>query len=63
MQPLLAVVRDLGGTPEDVAGVVAGLGGFFAEVSRQPSPPGLPTLRGFQRVQETAALRLLKELT
>jgi aminoglycoside phosphotransferase (APT) family kinase protein len=61
--PLLPLIHDLGATDEDVLGVIAGLGGFMAEVSRRPDVPGLPTLRAFQRAQELAVYRLLRELT
>lgn len=60
--PLLPPIRDLGATPEDVLGVAAGLAGLLAEASRRPPAPGLPTLRAFQRHQEEAAYRLLREL-
>lgn len=60
--PLLERIQDLGATPEDVAGVASGLGGLLAESSRRPPAPGLPGLRPFQRAQEEAAYRLLREL-
>jgi aminoglycoside phosphotransferase (APT) family kinase protein len=40
---------------------LAGLGGFFAEASTRPAPPGLPTLRRFQRDQAVATLGWLRE--
>jgi aminoglycoside phosphotransferase (APT) family kinase protein len=40
--------------------VVAGLAGFFVERSLQPPPPGLPTLREFQRAQGIEALAWLR---
>lgn len=44
------------------AAIVAILTGFLLEKGRQPDPPGLPTLRRFQRLQGAAASRLLREL-
>ena len=60
--PLLPRILDLGAAREDVLGVAAGLAGLLAEASRRPPAPGLPTLRAFQRNQEEAAYRLLREL-
>lgn len=62
VRPSLPAIRALGATDEDVLGVIAGLGGFFVHASRQPSSPGLPTLREFQAAQGRAAIRLLREL-
>jgi aminoglycoside phosphotransferase (APT) family kinase protein len=45
---------------EHVLPVVAGLAGFFVERSLQPPPPGLPTLREFQRAQGIEALAWLR---
>ncbi|MFL6177298.1 MAG: phosphotransferase [Ornithinibacter sp.] len=42
-----------------VDGFLAGLAGFFLDGARLPDPPGLPTLRGFQRVQGNATLEWL----
>lgn len=39
--------------------VLAALAGFFVRQSLDPSPPGLPTLRGFQRAQAEIALAWL----
>jgi aminoglycoside phosphotransferase (APT) family kinase protein len=46
--------------PEDALPVVAALAGFFVERSLQPPPPGLPTLREFQRAQGVEALAWLR---
>jgi aminoglycoside phosphotransferase (APT) family kinase protein len=52
------------GVSEDrVTAVLAALTGFFIRQSRQPSPPGLPTLRAFQRDQGLPALEWLKRRT
>lgn len=45
----LSAVADLGGTPEQVDAVLAVLLGLFLHGSAQSPPPGLPTLRTFQR--------------
>jgi aminoglycoside phosphotransferase (APT) family kinase protein len=46
--------------PEHVDAVVAALAGFFVQRSTLPPPPGLPTLREFQRAQGTEALAWLR---
>lgn len=35
----------------DVDAVLAGVGGYFLDYARRPAPPGLPTIRPFQRAQ------------
>jgi aminoglycoside phosphotransferase (APT) family kinase protein len=57
-QPLLAGVD-----PWHITALLAGLAGYFAEGSRRPAPPGLPTLREFQRVQGVAAVDWLRRRT
>lgn len=47
--------------PSGVTATLAGLTGFFVEHSLRPSPPGLPTLRAFQRAQGDAALAWLRK--
>ncbi|MEU7572792.1 phosphotransferase [Micromonospora sp. NPDC049240] len=42
--------------PADLTGVLAGLTGFFLDGARQPPPPGIPTVRAFQRLQADALL-------
>jgi len=42
--------------------VVAALAGYFAEQGRLPDPPGLPTLRPFQRAQGEVANAWLRRL-
>src|SRR5690606_401369 len=46
-----------------ITAVVAALAGYFARQSRQPGPPGLPTLRAFQHAQGVAALEWLRHRT
>lgn len=50
----------MGADEEDVTAVLAGLAGFFVCASVQPSPPGIPHLRSFQRAQGEAALSWLR---
>ncbi|MFR9774885.1 phosphotransferase [Micromonospora sp. MS34] len=45
-----------GADPAGVTGVLAGLAGFFLDAARQPPPPGIPTVRAFQRLQGDALL-------
>lgn len=52
-----------GADPERVTAVLAALAGFFIRQSHQPPPPGLPTLRQFQRDQGLPALEWLKRRT
>jgi len=52
------------GIPDERAtALVAAITGFFVWQSRQPSPPGLPTIRAFQRDQGLPALEWLKRRT
>ena len=46
-----------------VTAVVAGVAGFMIRGSRLPPPPGLPTVRAFQRDQGVPALEWLKRRT
>jgi thiamine kinase-like enzyme len=46
---------------EDVEAVLAGLAGYFVDAARRPDPPGLPTLRAFQRAQGEVVLRWLRQ--
>lgn len=45
---------------EAVTTMIAALAGFFLQRSTQPAPPGLPTIRAFQRAQALPALRWLR---
>ncbi|MEV7134431.1 phosphotransferase [Arthrobacter sp. NPDC093128] len=41
--------------------VLSGLGAYFTDAGRQPPPPGLPTLRAFQRTQGEAVILWLRQ--
>jgi len=43
----------------DVNDVLAGLAGYFADMSRRPAPPGMPSIRAFQALQGDAVLAWL----
>ena len=43
-----------------VDAVLAGLAGYFVDVARRPDPPGLPTVRAFQRAQGVVVLGWLR---
>jgi hypothetical protein len=73
---LPALELDGGPTPDEVFGrhplgraadaeavtiYVAAMAGYFTRMSLMPPPPGLPTLRSFQRAQGTIARRWLGE--
>ncbi|GIJ78605.1 Phosphotransferase enzyme family protein [Micromonospora phaseoli] len=47
--------------PDAVTGLYAGLAGFFTDRARRPPPPGIRTLRAFQRAQSDALLSWLAE--
>lgn len=42
--------------PQSATDVIAGFVGFFLDISRQPPPPAIPTVRAFQRAQGDALL-------
>ncbi|MER5751881.1 phosphotransferase [Streptomyces sp. NPDC002088] len=46
--------------PGAVTAALAGLAGYFLEHALRPPPPGLPTLRPFQRAQGEAAVEWLR---
>ena len=45
---------------DDVDAVLSGLAAYFVDVARRPDPPGLPTVRAFQRAQGAVVLRWLR---
>jgi aminoglycoside phosphotransferase (APT) family kinase protein len=51
-----------GADPDDLVAVLVGLAGFFLDNARRPPPPGIPTVRAFQRAQGDAVLAWLREL-
>jgi aminoglycoside phosphotransferase (APT) family kinase protein len=70
---LPSIAMEGGGEPDDVLrrsgltvepaaidSLVAAIAGFFVWQGNQPDPPGLPTLRAFQRAQADVTLRWLR---
>jgi aminoglycoside phosphotransferase len=57
---LTAYAVPLGADPAEVTALLAGMTGYFLDACRQPPPPGLPTVRAFQRAQGEATLRWLR---
>lgn len=61
---LLAKHRATAGTdPDDVTALIAAITGALVERSRTPAPPGLPTIREYQRNVSTALLEWTKRRT
>ncbi|MEE6261353.1 phosphotransferase family protein [Plantactinospora sonchi] len=52
---------DTGAEPAQLTAVLAGITGFFVDAARLPAPPGLPTVRAFQRAHADALLPWLRE--
>ncbi|GIG00246.1 phosphotransferase [Catellatospora citrea] len=50
----------LGARPADLTALLAAMTGYFLDACRRPDPPGLPTVRAFQRAQGDATLRWLR---
>ncbi|WP_327357351.1 aminoglycoside phosphotransferase family protein [Streptomyces sp. NBC_01304] len=50
-----------GADPDAVTVTLAALAGYFVRQSRQPAPPGLPTVRAFQGAQGVTALDWLRK--
>ncbi|MFG1941745.1 phosphotransferase family protein [Nonomuraea sp. NPDC048826] len=46
-----------------ITAALAGVAGFFVGQGRRPDPPGLPTVRAFQRAQGVVALEWLRHRT
>ncbi len=55
------VARDA--DPQAMTVMIAALAGFFCWQGSQPDPPGLPTVRAFQRAQGAVALDWLRQRT
>ncbi len=60
MDEYVKAVCAMGAEPRDVAGLIAGLTGLMLDNCRQPSPPSMPTLRGFQMANAHAGTNLIK---
>ncbi|WP_198348057.1 phosphotransferase [Plantactinospora sp. KBS50] len=58
---LARCAADTATDPADLLAVLAGFTAYFADVARRPDPPGLPTVRAFQRAQGDALLSWLRE--
>ena len=50
-----------GAAAEHIDAVLAALAGYFTDSARAPAPPGIPTLREFQRAEGAACLAWLRE--
>jgi hypothetical protein len=57
---LTALAAQHAADPADLVAVIVGLGGFFVDAGRHPPPPGIPTLRAFQRAQGDAVVAWLR---
>lgn len=60
-EEVLAAQQLGGADPAAVTTVVAALAGTWTYLGRQPDPPGLPTVRAFQRAHAEVALRWLRQ--
>ena len=47
--------------PDDITAVIAAITGIFVGRSRAPAPPGLPTIRSYQRLVERALLGWIRQ--
>jgi hypothetical protein len=62
IDPLVArLASDTDVTQDLLVDVLAGYTGYFIDAARQPPPPGLPTLRAFQRAQADALLPWVRQ--
>ncbi|WP_405803687.1 aminoglycoside phosphotransferase family protein [Streptomyces sp. NBC_01187] len=60
----LTADQHLASVPRDhVTGFLAGLSGMWTEALAAPAPPGLPTLRAFQRLERDATLAWVRART
>lgn len=55
-----ALLADIDGDRDDMRAVLVGLAGYFVDRSRQPPPPGIPTVRAFQRAQGESLLAWIR---
>ena len=53
---------ETGANPDDLVAVLIGLAGFFLDTARRPPPPGIPTVRAFQRAQGDAVLAWVRAM-
>jgi len=58
---LRRIAVDSGADEADLRAVLAAMAGFFYEYARRPPPPGIPTVREFQRIQGNALIEWLAE--
>ncbi|MGW6983149.1 phosphotransferase family protein [Streptomyces sp. NPDC054932] len=58
-----AYLEGRGAPAQDVTTTLTAVAGYFVHQSLKPAPPGLPTLRAFQRAQGEAALAWLRHRT
>lgn len=56
-----ALLRSIDGDRDRMWSVLLGLAGNFLDRSRQPPPPGIPTVRAFQRAQADAIIGWSRE--
>lgn len=52
---------DTGADPAQLTAVLAGIAGFVVDAARLPAPPGLPTVRAFQRAQADTLVPWLRD--
>lgn len=52
-----------GADPGDITRALAAVTGYFVTAALRPDPPGIPTVRAFQRAQGDAGLRWLARRT
>jgi aminoglycoside phosphotransferase (APT) family kinase protein len=56
-----ALLRTIDGDLDDMRSVLIGIAGYFVDNARRPPPPGIPTVRAFQKVQGDALLGWIAE--